>query len=187
MIQDILNGNVTKFNTLMLKYEKMVYAVANRKFETNEEKEDFVQDVFLQVYQSLSSFRGDAQFSTWLYQIARNLASKKQNQNQSKDQIQVDDHSIFDNLKLSASETFRKLSNHASIEGQVIKEEIASTIRRLVDSLPARYKNPIHMYYFQNYSYKEIAEKLNLKTNTLKSYIFRGREILREMWSHEKD
>lgn len=160
----------------MEKHENLVASIGIKFSTDQDELEDFIQEVFIQSYQSLSQFRGESQFSTWLYQIARNHAVKFfKNQNS----IQINDHSTFDQLKLSSE--VRERTESSSQETQLFQDEIQNTIRKLVSKLPAQYKKPIVMFYFDNKSYKEISEKLNLKINTLKSTIFRGKEILKGM------
>lgn len=166
----------------MERHENLVASLGNKYSTDHDELEDFIQEVFILSYQSLSKFRGESQFSTWLYTIARNHAGKFfKNQNS----IQIEDHNTFDQLKLSHED--RERSHSSSQEVQLFKEEIQIKIRSLVAKLPSQYKNPIVMFYFDNKSYKEIAEKLNLKINTLKSTIFRGKEILKGMLKQDVD
>jgi RNA polymerase sigma-70 factor (ECF subfamily) len=157
----------------------MISSLSSRFIQDPDEREDFLQEVFINAYQSLSQFRGESEFSTWLYQIARNQLAKR---SKAESSISVDDHTVFDRLDLSALEKWKNIRRNVSQESHVIKEEISEKVRSLVSSLPIQYKNPIVLYYFENLSYKEIAEMLNLKMNTLKSYIFRGKELLRDLF-----
>lgn len=161
----------------------MIASLGAKFISDTDEREDFIQDVFIQIYQSLSQFRGEAQLSTWIYQIARNLLTKK---SKVKTAINVDDHNRFDTLSFSTQQKWNAFKKTASHETTLLKEEIHTKIRSLVSNLPNQYKKPIILYYFNELSYKEIAETLNLKMNTLKSYIHRGREILKELF-HEKN
>jgi RNA polymerase sigma-70 factor (ECF subfamily) len=167
----------------MVKYENLVASIGIKSTSDRDELEDFVQEVFILAYQSLSKFRGEAQFSTYLYQIARNHASHFF---KSKNTIQIEDIKTFDLLKLSSLEKQRSLSN-SNPEYDTIKEDFHQKIRNYVGKLPIQYKRPIEMLYFDNRSYKEISEMLNVKLNTLKSTIFRGKEILKGMLKHEKE
>ncbi|MCB1160812.1 MAG: RNA polymerase sigma factor, partial [Leptospiraceae bacterium] len=72
-------------------------------------------------------------------------------------------------------------------EVNLIKEEMAQRIHSLIGRLPLNYKKPLVLYYFDNMSYKEISESLNLKMNTLKSYIFRGKELMKEWINKDED
>ena len=60
-------------------------------------------------------------------------------------------------------------------------------IASLLSRLPSNYKNPLMLYYFENMSYKEISEKLDIKVNTLKSYIFRGKELMKDWLQKDND
>lgn len=159
----------------------MIQNLGMKYITDRDELEDFVQEAFIQAYQSLSQFRGEAEFSTWLYRIARNQLTKKSNL---KKTIPIDDHNQFDTLPLSTLQKWNALRNQAGNETAILKEEISSRIRALVSSLPSKYKAPIVLYYFENLSYKEIADRLNLKVNTLKSTIRRGKGLLKELF-HE--
>ncbi len=167
----------------MLKYENLVASIGVKSTSDRDELEDFIQEVFISVYQSLSKFRGEAQFSTYLYQIARNHAIHFF---KSKNIIQIEDVKTFDLLKLSSLEKERSIQN-SNPEHEAIKEDFNQKIRNYVAKLPVQYKRPIEMLYFDNHSYKEISIMLNLKLNTLKSTIFRGKEILKGMLKHEKE
>jgi RNA polymerase sigma-70 factor (ECF subfamily) len=178
-----LVGETNLFGVLMDKYTPMVLSVFRDLDRSADEKEDLIQDVFISAYESLSMFRGEAQFSTWLYQIARNRKTKVVSD--SSKSLSIDDHSQFDHLELSPLEKLKAFGSHLGSDAAMIRSELTQKIQSLVSHLPAKYKKPIVLYYFENLSYKEISETLNLKMNTLKSYIFRGKEILRE-WMHEK-
>lgn len=167
----------------MDRYNPLIENLGNKFIEDPDEREDFVQDVFIQAYQSLSQFRGEAQFSTWLYQIGRNLLKKRSKLH--KPVVRIDDHHLFDFLTLSPLQKWKEVKKQATHDSALLREELKSKVQNLVASLPPKYKIPIVLFYFENLSYKEISVKLNLKINTLKSTIFRGKEILKDLF-HEK-
>ena len=72
LIQSILYGNQQNFKLLIKKYEANVFRTAIGFLHNKQDAEEITQDVFVKVYQSLSSFRGKAAFSTWLYRITVN-------------------------------------------------------------------------------------------------------------------
>lgn len=183
-IQRILRGDSNAYAELVQKHMGIVRKFAIRASTDSDEQDDFIQEVFFQAYQSLSQFRGEAEFSTWLYQIASRNAQKKSLKENS--HLNVDDLNLFDRWKLSSLETWKRVRNSANAETQYLREELHARIRELVGRLPQQYRSPIELYYFENLSYKEISERLGLKINTLKSYLFRGKEILKD-WYHEKD
>ncbi|WP_280525996.1 RNA polymerase sigma factor [Leptospira jelokensis] len=164
---------MSQFEVLMKRYEGMVYSQARKAFLTKEEAEDFTQDVFLKAYESLSQFRGEAQFSTWLFQIAKFHITKV---NKKKSHIQADwtedVATVPDNSKPSTVEVLDK-------------EETHHILHSLIAKLPKSYQLPIRLHYFENKPLKEIANDLNIKLGTIKSHISRGKELLRKWWSHE--
>nr|WP_265397084.1 sigma-70 family RNA polymerase sigma factor [Leptospira levettii] len=172
-MQFVLRGDVSQFEVLMKRYQGMVFSQARKAFLSEEEAEDFTQEVFLKAYESLSQFRGEAQFSTWLFQIAKFRLTKV---NKKKSHLITDwtedVSTVADKSKPSVAEILDK-------------EETHHTLHSLIAKLPKSYQLPIHLHYFENKPLKEIANDLNIKLNTIKSHISRGKELLRKWWSHE--
>lgn len=76
-IQKVLHGDFNSFELLMNRYQGLVYSQAIKAFRNETEAEDFTQDIFLKAFESLSTFQGKSQFSTWLFVIARNEIIRK--------------------------------------------------------------------------------------------------------------
>ncbi|HNN82050.1 MAG TPA: RNA polymerase sigma factor, partial [Leptospiraceae bacterium] len=81
----------------------------------------------------------------------------------------------------------KKWKDQLNPEMQILKQEMNSKIQSMLSRLPSNYKKPLILYYFENMSYNEIAESMNIKVNTLKSYIFRGRELLKEWMQKDNE
>lgn len=144
-----------------------------------EETEDTLQEIFLKAFESLSQFRGDSEFSTYLYAIARNYLSKPKNQME----IPTSDFSFLDTIVTSAKSKWKKWK--MGVDHEFENFELSEKIKEMISNLPTIYKKPIHLYYFENFSYQEISEILNIKLNTLKSQILRGKEILKDKLEKE--
>ncbi|MCP5503226.1 MAG: sigma-70 family RNA polymerase sigma factor [Leptospiraceae bacterium] len=167
----------------MDKYQDQVFAQALKYTGNPDEAEDITQEVFLKAYESLSAFRGESQFSSWLYRITQNeLIKRIRTRSRLPEQLEENPETSF-----SYSDMFKKWSASLSPEVNLIKEEMAQRIHSLIGRLPLNYKKPLVLYYFDNMSYKEISESLNLKMNTLKSYIFRGKELMKEWINKDED
>ncbi|MDF3818478.1 sigma-70 family RNA polymerase sigma factor [Leptospira sp. 96542] len=159
----------------MNRYQAMVYSQAKKAFLTQEEAEDFTQEVFLQAFESLSQFRGEAQFSTWIFQIARFKLSKQFKKKKVVTEPWLDEiYAIPETKQESIVETIHKEDRHRSL-------------RDLITKLPKSYQLPIILHFFENKPLKEISSELNIKLNTIKSNIARGKELLRKWWAHEID
>lgn len=156
----------------MDKYQGMVYSEAYRFTKSQEEAEDLTQEIFLKAFERLSTFKGTSKFPTWLYRIGRNMANMKYR----KKQLPEVDREIISQTPCTK----------ATPEKIAIDEETKGLIRIHLNRLPGVYQNPLVMYYFENMSYQEISDKLNLKMNTLKSYILRGKELLKNWLQNEK-
>ena len=153
----------------------MVFSQALKAFDTKDEAEDFTQEVFLKAYESLSTFRGEAQFSTWIYQIARNEISKHFKKRKLPLETLEESHAIKSKTDLSSG-----------FLEQIAKEEDGNLLRSLISRLPAVYRKPIILHYFENMSLKEISDDMDIKLNTIKSHISRGKDLIRKWWHHEK-
>lgn len=157
----------------MKRYQGMVYSQARKAFLSEEEAEDFTQEVFIKAYESLSLFRGEAQFSTWLFQIAKFRLTKV---NKKKTHLITD---WTDDVTTLAD------NSKPSLVDVLDKEETHDILHSLIAKLPKSYQLPILLHYFENKPLKEISNDLNIKINTIKSHISRGKELLRKWWSHE--
>lgn len=166
----------------MDKYQGMVFSQAMKSIGNADEAEDLTQEVFTRAFEKLSTFKGEALFSTWVYKIAQNEIIRRYRKNI---EVPLTKHEDLDSMKLSPNERLTKEKNSITPEFHFIKEELRDRIRDMLSELPSLYKKPLLLYYFEEMSYKEISERMNLKMNTLKSYIFRGKEILKEWLKDE--
>lgn len=162
---------MTLFETIMDSNQEMVYRYALKACRNQDEAEDITQEVFTKAFESLSQFKGRAKFSTWLYSITRNEIHRRSKINANPEPEQ-EKHLIQDYCK--------RFQQQITPEVALLKEEMNNRLRTVMANLPLDYKKPLILYYFENKSYKEIAENMNLKMNTLKSYIFRGKQILKD-------
>jgi RNA polymerase sigma-70 factor, ECF subfamily len=162
----------------MDKYQGMVYAEALRFTKNHDEAEDLTQEIFLKAFESLSLFKGYSKFPTWLYRIGKNLALTK---------YRKEKNSPLHSLKEFHSEEIADLRDNSLLpEAETIDSEINDKVRTLLSRLPIAYKKPLILFYFENMSYKEISEHLDIKINTLKSYILRGKDLMKKWMANEE-
>ncbi len=129
----------------------------------------------MQAYEKLSTFRGESKFSTWLFRIVQNLYLMRRRKEIS---YPLDSLEHIDTTPSS-------LIDYHSPEHQILEKETKQNLLNILSRLPEIYQKPIFLYYFEELSYQEISKKLNLKINTLKSHILRGKEILKRWIYHE--
>lgn len=152
----------------------MIYNLGLRFFRNEEDALDFAQDVYLRAYDKLDSFRGDARASTWLYSLALNLGLnrlKKEKRLRMREHIGGEDFVI---------DEVQDPDDGADPIEQLSDAELERTVREELGDLPDVYRVPLILDHFEKMPYKDIAEHLEIKEGTLKSYLHRGKMILRE-------
>lgn len=160
------------FEELFDSTSSMIYNLGMRLFRNEEDALDFAQDAYLRAYDRLDSFRGESRPSTWLYSLALNLGLnrlKKQKRLKLKD-LPEDESWTIDDLASGEDDPLEKLTD----------SEMESIVREELNQLADAYRIPLILYYFDRLAYKDIADRLGIKEGTLKSYLHRGKVVLRE-------
>ncbi len=175
LIKKAKKGNQGAFNILMNKYYPRVYASIFSFIKSKEDSEDLSQQTFIKVWQQLDTFRGDSAFFTWVYRIAINLAKnfvtssgfKKQKINTSIEDAEID------------------ISSFDDIESAVIHNESLEEISNFIDSLPESLKTAFVLRESEGKSYEDIAAITETPIGTVRSRIFRARELIVEFMEKE--
>lgn len=170
LIKAACNGDSKAFAKILSTYERRVRNLGCRFFKNELDCDDFVQDVFIKVYNGLSSFRGEAKFSTWLMRIAYNTAINSINRK--KDSVPL-------------PEDFEILDPDAGPEEQHLRSITAQVIRNAIKELPERFGTCLDLYFFCDMSYNEISKITELPVNTIKSHVFRAKKLLKERLEKE--
>lgn len=165
IIRQIRAGNTRAFSLLVERHKGLVFNLAMRMLQNREEAEEIAQDVFVKIFKSLDSFKGDAKFQTWVYRIAYNscldkLKKIKHNRNT----ISIDENNIHRIADLD-----ERLEN-------MEKEERLDTVAACLQELPGEEHALLMMYYYENKSLDEIASIVKLKSNHIKVKLFRLRK-----------
>jgi RNA polymerase sigma-70 factor (ECF subfamily) len=171
------DGNLDAFNQLVERYQQPVYNIALRMLGTPQDAEDTTQEVFVQAWKALHSFRG-TNFKAWLFRIASNsctdvLRSKRGRKTDSLD-------AIFPEYNPLPSST-------ESPEEHVLKEEVVQLIARQLLYLSEDQRLVITLADLQGLSYEEVAQITNTSLGTVKSRLNRGRANLRDLLSKYKE
>lgn len=165
LVSKALAGNSDAFAQLVGFYQKKVWILGKSFFKNETDADDFVQDVFIKVYTSLNTFRGEARFSTWLMRIAYNMAinSIKRRKEYT---------SLTENIEI--------LDTDYGPEERLLRDITAQAIRTALSELPQRFGICLDLYFFYDISYEEIGVITDLPVNTVKSHIFRAKKLLKE-------
>ncbi len=166
-IDETIKGNMNAYSSLIDAYKHMVFTLAVKMLRNREEAEEVAQDVFVKVYQSLNTFKGDSKFSTWLYKIAYHRSLdylKKQGRH----------------LKTSAIEEFtgQQLPSYENTMEALDASDRRTIIKKAIEELPQDDAIVITLHYFEELSLKEISEVMGIAADTVKVRLFRSRKRL---------
>ncbi len=145
IIQKIISGNTDSYRDLMDKYQGMVFRTAIGFLHSKEDAEDITQDIFIKVYESLKSFKGKSEFSTWLYRIAVNASINYANRNKKNWLLQ------------SIENVFDKPNNEKTPLELLENTERDNLIREAIDSLPDSQRIVFVLSKYEELPQKKIA------------------------------
>ncbi len=166
-------GDQMAFTELMGLYRDTIYFMLVKMTGNVDDAEDLTLEAFGKAFKNLSQYTPDYAFSTWLFKIASNncidfMRKKKKN---------VLANENYEDI----SESYyaqKMISQGLDPEENLIKSQKIKLMRELVDKLKPRYKKLIQLRYFDEYSYEEICDELDLPLGTVKAQLFRAREFL---------
>jgi len=170
LVRKAQEGDTGAFAELVREHQQFAYHVALRALNNTQDAEDIVQEAFVKVWESLTSFRHDSRFRTWLYRIVMNLCYN-QLPRLRKDINALDQDSIH----LELSDTSLDMDPVLCLEGK----ETLTFIQQQIKYLPDQYRIMLLLRYQQGCSYAEISEILDVPLGTVKTGIFRARERLK--------
>lgn len=172
LVRQTLCGNTSAYNGLVMRYQRQVYNLAYRMLGNAEDAGDLVQETFLRAYGALASFRQDASFLTWLYKIASNLCIDQLRSRKARSALSLD-------VELEEGREPAADSRNCSPEELAIRDSVQDVVQRAISNLPEKYRVVVVMRHLQDMSVEEIAGVLDMPTGTVKTHLFRAREMLR--------
>ena len=173
LVQSALAGRESGFEELVRRYQRPIAAYVYRMVGDYDSALDLTQEVFIKVYNSLSRYRSEFKFSTWIYKIAHNAAIDHLRRNSAREQA-LNDGSAGERAEVAIE---RRLSPEQESE----RNERCSEIELIVRALPHAYRELIILRHSNDLSYDEIAEVTGLPLGTVKNRLFRAREAMRDL------
>ncbi len=174
LVRTAVSGREAAFEELVRRYQRPIASYVYRMVGDYDAALDLTQEVFIKVYNSLSRYRSEFKFSTWIYKIAHNTAIDHLRRHTVRDQIMTADG---DGPRSEIAIESRRLTPEQESE----REERRSEIESVVQSLPAAYRELIVLRHSHDLSYDEIAEVTGLPLGTVKNRLFRAREAMRDL------
>lgn len=170
LIDAVLEGSESAFGELVDRYRDRVFRLLGRYCRDAVECEDLAQDVFLKVFRKLHTFQHGSSFFTWLYRITVNAATDHLSRASSRRLRLVEDTGVFERGDVAAD------SPAAPLEAA----ELAAVTRRIVDQLPEKFRTILILREFEDLSYTEIANVLQIQLGTVESRLFRARQRFKD-------
>ena len=175
LVARVQRGDSKAFDLLVRKYQHRIVALIGRYVSDWSECQDVAQEAFLRAYRALGSFRGDAQFYTWLHRIAVNTAKNHLVANGRRpptDDIDVADAEQYD--------SGIRLRDNDTPERELMRQQMEQTVMRAVEALPEELRTAITLREVEGLSYEEIAARMDCPIGTVRSRIFRAREAIEQ-------
>ncbi len=164
-------GDQDSFAKLVQQHQRRVFNLVFRMLQQYEEANEVTQETFLAAWQGLPSFRGDARFSTWLYRIAYNCALKQLEQRKRDRAIQVE---------LQTEEMVTSSTQEQRVDAEIESRARQALVHEQLANLPAKYRIVLVLRHLQDMTYEEMAEILTMPIGTIKTHLFRARNLLKE-------
>jgi len=182
LIRKINEGQLDAFQQIIERYQRLVNAIVYKMIPQNADHEDLCQDVFLKIYNNLSSFRGDSKLSVWISRIAYTSCLNQIKKNARISTSSLDSTYQNENGQQKVNELPTLFLNP---EQHLEKKELNNFLREQVNQLSPEYKTALTLYHWQGMDYQEISKVMGVPVNTLKSYLFRARKELKTRLTHQ--
>ncbi len=176
LVERVQSGDREAFGLLVAKYQRRLLRLVMRLVRDPAEAEDVTQEAFIKAYRALPNFRGESAFYTWLYRIGVNTA-KSWLQARGKrvpvvsEIIDPEDGNVEDTGLLFNDETPERL---------LMSKQIGETVSDAMDALPEELRTAISLREIDGMTYEDIAETMGCPVGTVRSRIFRAREVIAE-------
>jgi RNA polymerase sigma-70 factor (ECF subfamily) len=189
LVAGLQAGSQAAVQELAARYGARIQQLAMRHMKNREDAEEVTQDVLLKVHRKIGAFRGDAALSSWIYRITFNTAMSRLRQNRAARAAEQERDRLLA-LQETGSEQTRAPKEPADWtrmpDEQVLKAELRLALAAAVRELPEIYRIPVVLRDIEGLTTEEASTRLNVKDQTLKSRLHRGRLMLRERLEHFK-
>ena len=176
LIDRCKSGDRASFDTLIKNYEKRVYNLAYRLSGSYDDANDISVDAFIRVFTAIKLFRGDSNFSTWLFRITTNVYLDRRKRQKNKQHLSLEEY-----IELEENTVSRQIEDPSPTPAQATQNKARTDLLQdAIATLPDYQRTMIVLYHTEGLSYEEIAEVMQLPIGTVKSRLNRARLVLRE-------
>jgi RNA polymerase sigma-70 factor (ECF subfamily) len=164
-------GNQDAFAFLVQRHQRRVFNLVLRMLRDYEDASEITQAAFLAAWQGLPSFRDEARFATWLYRIAYNCALKQLERRKRERSLQT---------AMEAEQILEGVNREKRAEDLLELRDRQAIVREQIEKLPAKYRSVLILRHLQEMTYEEMADILTMPIGTIKTHLFRARNLLKE-------
>lgn len=168
LVEKIKNGNVEAFDALMKKYQRLIYKISYGFGRNKENALDISQEVFLKVYQKISSLKDESLFKSWLSKIAYNEGVNWVRKNK------------YINKQSSLDKQHEMIVHSISHEDEYLAKEHKSELIKSLYNLNTRYRLAVVLRYFEDMPIRDIAQTLECSEGVVKNMLFRSLRKLKD-------
>jgi RNA polymerase sigma-70 factor, ECF subfamily len=172
LVEEFQRGDPYAFDVLVGRWERKIQGAVYRIMGPEEDARDLCQETFLKAYRALATFKKEARFSSWLYQIALNVCRDRLRRRKSRPQVSLDE--LMEGGEIAPAG--RGPSPLDLIEARDLSRVVAAA----VDSLPQEQREVIVLKEYEGLTFLEIAQALDVPISTVKTRLYRGLGLLRQ-------
>jgi RNA polymerase sigma-70 factor (ECF subfamily) len=165
IVERALTGDAEAFGELVRRWERRIFALTYGMLGREEDARDATQETFLAAFRSLRNFRGEAKVSSWLHRIAVNQCITRQRR------AKVRSESALEDEQETNAGSFAMPLSHSPAHVAEGRQETAA-VRRAINSLPVELRQVVVMKEFEELTFREIADVLDLPLSTVKSRLY---------------
>jgi RNA polymerase sigma-70 factor, ECF subfamily len=177
LVQAFQAGDTTAFDALVNRWDRKIQGVVFRVVGADEDARDVCQEVFLKAYRGLPSFKKEARFSSWLYQIALNACRDRLRRRRGRHHMSLEDLEETADGPLGAK-------GPTALE-RVAAREVRERVAAAMATLPEEQREVIVLKEYEGLTFPEIAEALTVPVSTVKTRLYRGLVQLRQRLEEE--
>jgi RNA polymerase sigma factor (sigma-70 family) len=175
LIENLKRGDEAAFKTIVDAWQQMVYNTALGIVQNAEDAEDVTQEVFVKIFESISSFKGDSRLSTWIYRITVTKALDHLRKKKTKKRFGLI-QSIFGNEKQDVAE--KPDFYHPGV--MLDNKEKAAVLFKAISLLPENQKTAFTLHKVEGLSYQEVSDVMNTTVPAVESLMHRAKSNLRK-------
>jgi RNA polymerase sigma-70 factor (ECF subfamily) len=176
LMQLVGRGDTAAFEQLIERHQGLVAGTVARMLGSNSDVEDIAQQVFIRVWKSAARYTARAKFTTWLLKITRNLVFNELRRAKRRAQVPIQSEAETEAITLKDEKT-------SAPDVSLLEHELQGAIEDAITQLPESQRMALVLRRYEQLSYEQIAEILDLSVPAVKSLLFRARSELRERLS----